>query len=41
MLRQKLLTKKRSQLEAQRKTLLQNRQQLRATENELQAQIAK
>ena len=39
MLRQKLLTKKRSQLEAQRKTLLQTRQQLRATEDELQAQI--
>ena len=39
MLRQKLLTKKRSQLEAQRRTLLQTRQQLRATEDELQARI--
>ena len=39
MLRQKMLTKKRSQLEAQRKTLLQTRQHLRATEDELQAQI--
>ena len=39
MLRQKMLTKKRSQLEAQRKSLLQTRQQLRATEDELQAQI--
>lgn len=39
MLRQKMLIKKRSQLEAQRKTLLQTRQQLRATEDELQAKI--
>ena len=39
MLRQKMLTKKRSQLEAQRRSLLQTRQQLRAAEDELQVQI--